>query len=99
MSMKKTKHALRGLVALGTQLASHGALAEWGLNMTQGVTSISRQIWDLHMLVLWICVIIGVGVFGAMIYSLIHHRKSKGAKPAEFHESTVVEVVWTVVLS
>ncbi len=97
MSTKKTKHALRGLVALGTLLASHGALAEWGLNMTQGVTSISRQIWDLHMLVLWICVIIGVGVFGAMIYSLINHRKSKGAKPAEFHESTVVEVIWTVV--
>ena len=97
MSTKKTKHALRGLVALGTLLASHSALAEWGLNMTQGVTSISRQIWDLHMLVLWISVIIGIGVFGAMFYSIYHHRKSRGAKAATFHESTTVEVIWTVV--
>ena len=97
MSTKKTKHALRSLAALGTLFASHSAMAEWGLNMTQGVTSISRQIWDLHMLVLWISVIIGIGVFGAMFYSIYHHRKSRGAKAATFHESTTVEVIWTVV--
>ncbi len=97
MSTTKTKHGLRGLVALGTLIASHAALAEWGLNMTQGVTSISRQLYSLHMLVLWICVFIGIGVFGAIFYSIYHHRKSRGAKAAEFHESTVVEVVWTVI--
>ncbi len=97
MSTTKTKHASSGLVALVTLLASHSALAEWGLNMTQGVTSISRQLYGLHMLVLWICVIIGIGVFGAIFYSIYHHRKSRGAKAAEFHESTTVEVIWTVV--
>ncbi len=97
MSTTKTKHASSGLVALVTLLASHSALAEWGLNMTQGVTSISRQLYGLHMLVLWICVIIGIGVFGAIFYSIYHHRKSRGAKAAEFHESTTVKVIWTVV--
>ncbi len=97
MSTTKTKQPLRGLAALGTLMVSQGALADWALNMTQGVTSISRQLWDLHMLVLWISVIIGIGVFGAIFYSIYHHRKSRGAKAAKFHESTVVEVVWTVI--
>ncbi len=97
MSLNKLNYALRGLLGTATLFASHSALAEWGLNMTQGVTSISRQLFSLHMLVLWICVAIGIGVFGAMAYSIYHHRKSKGAKPAQFHESTTVEVVWTVI--
>ena len=83
-----------GLVAL---LSMPAARAEYELNMTQGVTPISHQLYGLHMLVLWICVIIGVVVFGAMAWSIIHHRKSKGAVSANFHESTTVEIVWTVV--
>ena len=58
------------------------------LNMTPGVTEISRSIFDLHMYIFWICVAIGVVVFGAMFWSLIHHRKSAGVEPAKFHEST-----------
>ena len=73
------------------------ARAEYQLNMTQGVTPISHELYGLHMLVLWICVAIGVLVFGAMAYSIMHHRKSKGAEAANFHESTKVEIVWTVV--
>jgi cytochrome c oxidase subunit 2 len=73
------------------------ATAAWELNMPVGVTEISRTVFDLHMLILWICVIIGVVVFGAIIYSVVYHRKSKGAVAAEFHESTTVEMVWTVV--
>jgi cytochrome c oxidase subunit 2 len=67
------------------------------LNLRRGVTPISQQAYDLHMLILWICVAIGVVVFGAMFISIIKHRKSKGAKPATFHESTTVEIIWTIV--
>jgi cytochrome c oxidase subunit 2 len=83
-----------GLVAL---LSMPVARAEYGLNMTQGVTPISQELYSLHMLVFWVCVVIGVIVFGAMAWSIIHHRKSKGAVAANFHESTTVEVLWTVV--
>ncbi len=70
----------------------------WGdLNMTRGVTDVSRQIYDLHMIIFWICVVIGVLVFGVMIFSMFVHRKSLGYKAANFHESTTVEIAWTVV--
>jgi cytochrome c oxidase subunit 2 len=73
------------------------AFADLKLNLTEGVTSISQQAYDLHMLVLWIVTIVGIAVFAVIIYSLIYHRKSKGAVAAQFHESTTVEVIWTVV--
>jgi cytochrome c oxidase subunit 2 len=82
-----------GLLAL----LSTSAQAEYTLNMTRGVTPISQQQYDLHMLVFWICVAIGVVVFAAMAWSIIHHRKSKGAVAANFHESTTVEIVWTII--
>ena len=66
-------------------------------NLTQGVTEVSKTLFDLHMLVFWISVIIGIGVFAVMFYSIFKHRKSKGHKAAQFHESTLVEVVWTVI--
>ena len=69
-------------------LSSKSVFAEYTLNMTKGITDISRDIWGLHMMVFWVCVAIGVVVFGAMFYSIIAHRKSKGAKAANFHEST-----------
>lgn len=65
--------------------------------MTRGVTDTSAAVYDLHMLILWICVIIGVGVFGVIFWSLIHHRKSRGFKPATFHESTRLEIAWTLI--
>ncbi len=76
-------------------LASTSAFAEYGLNMTKGVTSISRDIYDLHMMVFWVCVVIAVIVFGVMFYSVYAHRKSKGHKAATFHESTKAEFLWT----
>lgn len=66
-------------------------------NLTQGVTEISREVYDLHMLIMYICTVIGVVVFGAMFWSMVFHRKSKGAKAATFHESTKVEILWTTV--
>ena len=67
------------------------------LNMPVGVTEVGQQIYDLHMLILWICTIIGLLVFGVMFYSIYYHRKSRGAEPASFHESTTVEIAWTIV--
>ena len=74
------------------------AQAGWlDLNMTKGVTDISQEVFGLHMLILWICVVICVIVFGAMFWSILMHRKSKGVKPATFHESTSLEFLWTIV--
>ena len=94
--MKAFTKLAAGSVA-GIFAVADAANAAWELNMPVGVTEISRTVYDLHMLILWICVVIGVVVFGAIIYSVINHRKSKGAVAAEFHESTTVEMVWTVV--
>lgn len=69
--------------------------AAWEVNMTEGVTAVSRNIYGLHMTILMICVVIGLIVFGVMFYSIFKHRKSKGAVPHQFHESTLVEIVWT----
>jgi cytochrome c oxidase subunit 2 len=72
--------------------------ADWGaLNMPVGVTPVSREVYDLHMLILWVCIVIGILVFGAMFYSIYHHRKSRGAVAAQFHESTTLELAWTLV--
>ncbi|MGB1261803.1 MAG: cytochrome c oxidase subunit II [Cognaticolwellia sp.] len=78
-------------------LLSSSVSAEMSLNLTKGVTEVSREVYDLHMLVLYICTAIGVVVFGAMFWSMVFHRKSKGVKPATFHESTKVEILWTAI--
>ena len=72
------------------------ALAD-GWNMPVGVTELSGEIYSLHMIIFWICVAIGVVVFGVMFYSLLRFRRSKGAKAANFHENTLVEVIWTAI--
>jgi cytochrome c oxidase subunit 2 len=79
-----------------SMLAMPVAQAEYALNMTEGVTPISQQLSGLHMLVLGICGVIGVLVFVVMAWSIFHHRKSKGAVAANFHESTTIEIIWTV---
>ena len=67
------------------------------INMPVGVTPISKEVYGLHMLIFWICCVIGAAVFAVMFYSMFKHRKSKGAKAADFHESTTVEIIWTAV--
>lgn len=76
---------------------SVSALALPQMNMSPGVTPISHGMYFLHMTIFWICVIIGVIVFGIMFYSLIRHRHSLGNKPATFHEHTKLEIFWAVV--
>ena len=86
-----------GLLA-GLLLLATPAFADFSLiNMTRGVTESSQEIYNLHMTIFTITVVIGVGVFGAMFYSIFRHRKSRGVKPAKFHHSTAVEIVWTVI--
>lgn len=93
--MKKTKQlfASATLVTLGLQSAH----ADYALNLMQGVTKVSNDIYDLHMLILWVCVFIGIAVFGTMFYSMYHHRKSRGHQAANFHENTTVEIIWTII--
>ncbi len=95
--MKMVKRALAAAAAL-TAFAARPAFAAWSdLNLRVGVTPLSEEIYDLHMLILWVCVAIAVAVFGVMIYSIATFRKSKGAVPATFDHSTTAEIVWTVI--
>ncbi|MFM9268862.1 cytochrome c oxidase subunit II [Halomonas elongata] len=92
--MRKRLVRTAGLVACSGLPGS--ALAN-GWNMPVGVTDVSREIHSLHMIIFWICVAIGVVVFGVMFYSLFRYRRSRGAKAANFHEHTTVEVIWTLI--
>lgn len=93
--MKKVKQLFACLTLMAFGLGT--AQAEYALNLMQGVTQVSNDIYDLHMLILWICVFIGIGVFGTMFYSIYYHRKSRGHEAAQFHESTKVEILWTII--
>ncbi len=77
--------------------AAHALAEPWQLNMTQGVTETSKEVYALHMWVLWVCIVIGVIVFGAMIWSMIFHRKSRGAVAARWSHNTRIEAIWTVI--
>ena len=85
------------LIACGILLPASVLAQLQPYNMPVGVTDISAKVFDLHMLIFWICVVIGVVVFGVMIISMIKHRKSVGHKAAQFHESTTAEIIWTLV--
>ena len=87
----------RCLISAILMLLCPVAYAAWELNMPQGVTEVSQSVYELHMLILWICVAIGVIVFGVMFYSIIRHRKSRGVKAAQFHESLSLELLWTAI--
>ncbi|PKG40020.1 cytochrome c oxidase subunit II [Psychromonas sp. Urea-02u-13] len=84
-------------VAYLTLVLPEIALANSTINMRQGVTDISENVYQLHMTIFIICCVIALLVFSVMFWSIIHHRKSKGAKPAQFHESTKVEILWTAI--
>jgi cytochrome c oxidase subunit 2 len=96
----KTGAAMKALLAasIAVVLVLPGAawaFPEW--NFPPPVTPIAEQIIGLHEYIFWICVVIFIGVFGVMFYSLFKHRKSVGHQAAQFHENTVVEVIWTVI--
>lgn len=78
-------------------LASSSVQAEYALNLRAPVTEIATQIYDLHMLIMYVCIAIFIVVFSIMFYSLYKHRKSVGHKAVQFHEHHMLEVVWTII--
>src|SRR6202521_6402742 len=92
------KHLCALLGVVPTLLASTGtSLAVYRVDILPQVTPISSEIYTLHWGILWVCVVIFVIVFGAMFWSIFKHRRSAGAKAAQFHENTTIEVIWTIV--
>ncbi len=89
-----TRRIAAALLAL---LPTGAAFADWDLNMREGVTAISRDIYSLHMLIFWVCCAIAVFVFGWMIVALVLHRKSRGVEAAQFSHSTKAEIIWTAI--
>lgn len=73
------------------------ARADYQLNMQAPATKVAQEVYDMHMLMMGIIVVIFVGVFAVMFYSIFAHRKSKGHQAAQFHENTTVELLWTIV--
>ena len=78
-------------------MVSGAVAAQARYNFQDPQTEVARQMYDLHTIVLVICLVIFVGVFGFMFYSVVKHRKSVGHKAAHFHEHTTIEVIWTVI--
>lgn len=78
-------------------MAAGTAQAAWTTNLTQGVTQLTHRVYDLHMWMFGVCVLIGTSVCLVMLYSIVRHRKSRGVTPSQFHESTWVEIAWTVI--
>ena len=110
MTMKMTisfgQRLSRRALALATVLASQAAMAVNDLpggpavnqlNLHPAMSQIAREQYTLHNIVLIICVVIFLAVFGVMFYSILKHRKSVGHKAANFHESVAVEIAWTIV--
>ena len=100
--MKKTiKRCNRKLscivLSIFSLFISTSAFAEYGVNLTKGVTDFSKEVYGLHMIIFWICLVIAILVFGAMFYSIFAHRKSKGVKAAQFSHSTKAEIIWTII--
>jgi cytochrome c oxidase subunit 2 len=105
-AMKTIKRALMGGLALSGLLFAGAALAVGDspggpavneINLQPPATAIAEELYHLHTFMLILCTVIFVGVFGVMFYSIFAHRKSKGHKAAHFHESTTVEIIWTIV--
>jgi cytochrome c oxidase subunit 2 len=100
INLMRSSNILRAVAALGALLASTAVLANpvpWQVNLTQGVTDESHAIFKLHMAAFWVCVAIGIVVFGAMIIAMFRFRKSRGAVAANWSHNTKLEVLWTLI--
>ncbi len=96
----RTKQWASGLGMLGASASAFAQSAdpvEWQLNMGRGVTTLSNHAYDAHMMAFWICVGIGLVVFGAMAWAVFAFRKSKGAVAANFSHNTTAEIIWTII--
>lgn len=97
MSVDKLKRTVLGLIAVSLFLVSGAVMADYPLNLTEGVTETSHKVYELHMIILYVVTVIGTIVFGVMAWSIFHHRKSKGHEAVQFHHSTTAEIIWTVI--
>ena len=98
MFFKFSKNLKKRLSLLLFFSASPILNADWfALNMTRGITDISNEVFELHMLIFWICVAIGVVVFSVMFYTMWAHTKKKNPVPAKFHENHKLELAWTII--
>ena len=88
---------IRAAAVSSALLAPVAALADYHVDILPPVTPVAREIYDLHFGILWVCVAIFFIVFGAMFWSIYKHRRSMGAKAAQFHENTTIEVIWTII--
>jgi cytochrome c oxidase subunit 2 len=95
--MKRENYFIVVLAVMAGVIAAVWGMFAIGDNMPRGVTEFSRQVYDLHMVILWICVVIGVLVFTAMFVSIALHRKSRGVEAAQFSHSTKAEILWTII--
>ncbi|WP_097065607.1 cytochrome c oxidase subunit II [Nitrosovibrio sp. Nv4] len=94
----KAAASIVGMMAIALYSGMGMAAADpYQLNLPEPQTIIARQIYDQHTMLLWICLAIFIGVFGVMFYSVLKHRKSVGYKAANFHHSTTVEIIWTII--
>ena len=97
MSSKATA-ALIGVLTLALYSGLSMAVPDpYQLNLQTPQTAIAQQMYDQHTMVLWVCLVIFIGVFGVMFYSVLKHRKDAGYKAANFHHSTTVEIIWTII--
>ena len=98
MFKKATTTINKNLATLFLAVLSSKSFAAWDdINMTKGVTAISQEVFSLHMLIFWICVVIGIVVFGVMFYSMFAFTKKKNPNPSTFHENSKLELAWTIV--
>jgi len=97
MSSKAASTIVWGLAAALYSGLGMAAADPYQLNLPEPQSIIARQIYDQHTMLLWICLVIFIGVFGTMFYSVLKHRKSQGYKAANFHHSTTVEIIWTII--
>lgn len=84
-------------LAVAPYAVAAGDQAQSLYNMTRGVTELSHEVYHLHMVIFYICCVIGAIVFGLMFWSIVHHRKAKGVTPAQFHGSLKIEIIWTAI--
>src|SRR5690606_42062749 len=91
------RHARSWLIGLFLASLAGQTSASWTINMSPGATEVSRSVFNLHMTIFWISVIIGAMVFDVMFWSMIMHRRAKGAVSAKFHQNLTVEILWTVI--
>jgi cytochrome c oxidase subunit II len=91
------KHLRAPSLLLLSLLASGAALADYAMDILPPASPMAQDAYNLHWGILWVCVVIFFLVFGVMFWSIFKHRRSQGAKAAQFHENTTIEIIWTVV--